>query len=124
MKCVKFCEEVNRRTNANAVYNHRLQNVMFYFGDEPVGGPIAIPVNGSKRWDLTGTDIDDTVYVLQRCKNATRESNDEIQRKNELEQAKDQEQHHGHYMESQRRDILTAMDRKSKAIRGLNTVTA
>jgi hypothetical protein len=60
-KMARFANAVGRRTGVKMCYNERTGGLFCYYGDTPDHGPCEIP----EKFELNGTDIDDTVRMLQ-----------------------------------------------------------
>jgi len=71
--------EVAKRTGTNAFYNAARDEVLFAYGDEPCGGPLAVGAEEVQRWHQGR--IDDAVLYVNMGK-ADRREKDRIAERN------------------------------------------
>lgn len=77
---LKAGNEIARRTGARAFYNAAQGSILFVYGDEPHGGPMALPITDIL---ISQSDIDSAVEYIGMGKMARREK-DRIAEKNRV----------------------------------------
>jgi len=114
----RFADSVGRRTGVKMCYNERTGGLFCYYGDTPDHGPCEIP----EKFNLNGTDVDDTVRMLQYGHRSREEKDRQLEAQERAEKVK-VENDRQQYIEDSRPGVIEKASFLERKRRGVNKVS-